>query len=190
MSSTSSRRSGCIEAMFKMRAALWVLAAFPLLTPASAQQRKITTKNEFGDRVVFYPRPGTRILRVSLGSDESLTGDRFDRLVRDALKVIAAEARAQNSDVFAVTNMFCSSTQWRVGCAVEGAYLRPNERIAVRPQDNQPVYFWTDSALASQIPSDWTSRLNLNDGLTGKVQIEPGAIPTSIIGEKAPAEGN
>ncbi|MGN6820085.1 MAG: hypothetical protein ACTHJR_15575 [Sphingomonas sp.] len=159
-----------------MRRLAWCATAISVLalTPV-AQAADRSFKSPAGTKIKLYDRSGTRLLRVSF----QLNGrgePGFDQAVKDMLQAIAEVARDQSSDVFAVTNMFCTgttlfSTDYN-GCAVEGAWLKPGEAVLVtRAKDNRPVYFSTAAALSQSIPSDWTGRLHLRDGLTGKVNV-------------------
>ncbi len=145
-------------------------------------------KNPDGNRIKLYDRSGTRLLRVSFDVHDLFRSNAFDRALAESLKAIAEVARDQSSEIFAVTNMYCSrpmiGQQIVDGCAMEGAWLKPGEKIATAPKDNLPVYFSTQAAIAQRIRADWYTSLNTRDGLTGKVNIVPsgGALGAPVLG--------
>jgi len=168
------------------------LASIALASSALAGGKSSWT-NPDGVEITHYPKPGTRMLRISFGVQRGLSDAELDRTVREVLATIAGVAKSNDSEVFAVTNMFCVRTIRRVGifggspvagesCALEGAWLKADETIETRPKDNRPVYFSTPAALKQSIPSGWVSQLDLQDGLTGRVKIVPrGAGPANRV---------
>lgn len=162
-----------------MNIKLSVGAAFSLLALAGCTHPddRMDTVTRLGVEVSHYLKTKPQMLRVSFGTQGGMSDAAFDDAAREMLQIMATDAQAQGSEVFAITNMFCSRFEQlyggvqREGCAVEGAWLRAGESIAIKPGDNRPVYFSTAAALRREIGSNWVRSLNLKDGLTGRVNI-------------------
>ena len=176
-----------MRSLFRLASAFVLLAMLPPTVALAAKGR--TFKNVNGDEIKVYDRTGTRMLRVSFMSGGGRNDRGFEQALQDALKAIAEIARDQSSDVFAVTNMYCSGpmifkTNMVNGCAIEGAWLKVGEKIETRPKDNVPVYFSTDAAVAGRAPTSWVASFHTRDGLTGKVNIvsSAGVPPAPILG--------
>ena len=153
------------------------------LTSSEAQARRI--RIDAGTALEISYKPDLRIIWAGFVTNQMTDDGDPLGLMPEVLRLVGEEAKAQGSERFAITGVFCTSGRipWmglmvtQFSCKVQAVPLRPGERIVPQPSDDTPVYLTAQDAIERRAGIGWLTSENMHSRIREKATIEAETAP-------------